>query len=325
MPASGDIDIVPNTAIDLEGGIQVTFADGFYRSGDYWLIPARTFVGDFIGDILWERDAANVPLALPPHGVERRICRLAVINVDDEELAGEPEDCRHTFTSLCRLRVAGGGCCTVTVGSGDGDFSTVNEALAALPEEGGTVCIRPGEYRERIVLNDPRNITIHGCGRDSRLVAPDGTDPVIEVNNGQDLTIRSLGIDALAATGISMRGPNLASVLLDELDIQCPKRKRRPRSTRDRYHAAAQYHPRRLASAWHGSGGRTSPSRVPPGREPLRRQQPGPRQPRRRCEHARRRHSDRRRFRACPPDRQPHRPRHGRRHHPWQRHAERRA
>jgi len=134
-PASGDIDIVPNSAIPLEGGIQVTFSDGVYREGDYWFIPARTFVGDFIGDIEWERDAADQPLALPPHGVERHVCRLAVITVDDEEL-GELQDCRRTFASLCRLHLSGGGCCTVSVGGGDGDFFTVGEALAALPPEG---------------------------------------------------------------------------------------------------------------------------------------------------------------------------------------------
>ena len=29
----------------LENGIQVSFSDGMYTSGGYWLIPARTAVG----------------------------------------------------------------------------------------------------------------------------------------------------------------------------------------------------------------------------------------------------------------------------------------
>src|SRR2546428_474322 len=32
--------------IDLEGGVQVGFSAGSYRSGDYWLIPARTVTGE---------------------------------------------------------------------------------------------------------------------------------------------------------------------------------------------------------------------------------------------------------------------------------------
>src|SRR5205085_643293 len=42
--ASGTADGIAMTAdwLDLEDGIQVQFAEGTYRAGDYWLIPART-------------------------------------------------------------------------------------------------------------------------------------------------------------------------------------------------------------------------------------------------------------------------------------------
>ena len=46
--ASGAIPIpAANTAIAIEGGIEVTFSAGSYRAGDYWMIPARTFSGAF--------------------------------------------------------------------------------------------------------------------------------------------------------------------------------------------------------------------------------------------------------------------------------------
>jgi len=51
-------------------------------------------------------------------------------------------------------------------------------------------------------------------------VAPAGSGPVIEINNGQDITIRSLAIEASADIGISIRGPDLARVLLQDLDIR---------------------------------------------------------------------------------------------------------
>jgi hypothetical protein len=46
--------------IALEDGIEVKFEEGkFYRRGDYWLIPARTNLGDGLGDILWPRKAGQ--------------------------------------------------------------------------------------------------------------------------------------------------------------------------------------------------------------------------------------------------------------------------
>jgi hypothetical protein len=51
----------------LERGVQVQFVPGgFYRTGDYWLIPARVETND----IVWPQSAGS-PTAIPPHGVER--------------------------------------------------------------------------------------------------------------------------------------------------------------------------------------------------------------------------------------------------------------
>jgi hypothetical protein len=68
------------TWLSLEDGIQVQFqpadadSPSLYRTGDYWLIPARTATGD----IDWPAGTSG-PLALPPQGVEHHYAPLAII------------------------------------------------------------------------------------------------------------------------------------------------------------------------------------------------------------------------------------------------------
>ena len=63
--------------IELEDGVLVEFEDADYRTGDYWLIPARVASGD----IEWPGDSAD-PDARPPHGVQQVYAPLAYIAVD---------------------------------------------------------------------------------------------------------------------------------------------------------------------------------------------------------------------------------------------------
>lgn len=63
--------------VPLEDGIEVRFAAGEYRTGDYWLIPARTAVAD----IEWPRDATHAPLLVSPAGVTHHYARLALLAV----------------------------------------------------------------------------------------------------------------------------------------------------------------------------------------------------------------------------------------------------
>lgn len=62
--------------LSLEGGIQVQFAAGTYKTGDYWLIPARTASGT----IEWPLSPTDtLPLAEPPLGIRHHYCRLALV------------------------------------------------------------------------------------------------------------------------------------------------------------------------------------------------------------------------------------------------------
>ena len=94
--------------VPLEGGVEVKFSAGSYRTGDYWLIPARTATGD----VEWPKDPTNnnAPIPQPPHGIEHHYCRLAVAEFN----AGQwtiKSDCRELFppaTELTSLHYVGG-------------------------------------------------------------------------------------------------------------------------------------------------------------------------------------------------------------------------
>jgi hypothetical protein len=105
-----------STWLILEDGVQVQFQPSGkttdnppkdnppmrYRTGDYWLIPARTI----IGDVLWpqENDSAGKPhpKALPPHGVEHHYALLAVASFIRED-PGTAIDLRYMVPPLGKL------------------------------------------------------------------------------------------------------------------------------------------------------------------------------------------------------------------------------
>jgi hypothetical protein len=76
------IPIVPGW-MELEAGICVQFADAAYKTGNYWLIPARTA----IGEIEWppfEVPNEN-PIEQPPLGIHHHFCRLALVQIGKHE------------------------------------------------------------------------------------------------------------------------------------------------------------------------------------------------------------------------------------------------
>jgi Family of unknown function (DUF6519) len=91
------------TWLSLEDGIQIQFqsaaqgSTNLYRTGDYWLIPARTATGD----IEWPTGTDGA-LALPPDGVDHHYAPLAVINVTGSGVVVEVL-CQHQFPELTSL------------------------------------------------------------------------------------------------------------------------------------------------------------------------------------------------------------------------------
>ncbi len=89
----------------LEHGIEVEFEKGTYRTGDYWLIPAR--VGE--PNLLWPQRAGE-PEFLSPEGIEHHFSPLALLRYHEGgiELIS---DCRKFFpaiTDLTALQYVGG-------------------------------------------------------------------------------------------------------------------------------------------------------------------------------------------------------------------------
>jgi hypothetical protein len=93
--------------IAVEDGVSIQFKPGgTYRSGDYWLIPARTVLGDVewpkirdeaTGDPVMDAKGNRVTRFLPPHGVLHHFAPLAIITVADGSVSRE-HDCR------CQIR-----------------------------------------------------------------------------------------------------------------------------------------------------------------------------------------------------------------------------
>lgn len=85
--------------LKLEHGVQIQFQKpdsgaNQYRTGDYWLIPARTFTED----VEWPGPVGD-PDAVPPHGVQHHYAPLWIISVDAEgKVTADPKnDCRRSF------------------------------------------------------------------------------------------------------------------------------------------------------------------------------------------------------------------------------------
>lgn len=97
------VKIVENEWIALEDGISVRFEGGAakgaaqYRPGDYWLIPARTA----IGDILWPSDGKQ-GLAIGPHGIDRRVAPLGLVRFDGQGQISVLRDFRREFAPLAQ-------------------------------------------------------------------------------------------------------------------------------------------------------------------------------------------------------------------------------
>jgi hypothetical protein len=229
-----DILFTPGNPVDLGStGIKVTITGNQRVAGDHWVIAARPDTPDQV--IPWSLEVGRgvhgfrrwfAPLALIRWSVTGQTATLQVLH-----------DCRPFFPPLTRLR----GCCTHTVGddiSSFGQFKSIQEAVNALPLDGGKVCILPGKYTESVTLIGRQNVTIEGCGKRS-IVKPGKFPWAFAVVRGKDVAIRSLAIEAPTGYGVLAIGKiandtptttgavlgvdeaGLTGLTLDELAITC--------------------------------------------------------------------------------------------------------
>jgi len=113
---SSALELTPDAWLDLEDGVQVRFAAGDFRTGDWWAIPART-IG---GSVEWPADESG-PRFQGPFGMAHQFAALGVL-----DLAGGTwtsiDDCRQVFPPLTGLT-------GLFVGGGDGQGSLPGSAL----------------------------------------------------------------------------------------------------------------------------------------------------------------------------------------------------
>jgi hypothetical protein len=156
--SNGEVPVIATgIAVILENGVTVSFdvstAGGSFNSGDYWTFAART-------------DGSLDQLsAAAPRGIHHHYTPLSVVDF----ATGKSTDCRTPWG--CGHQDSSCGCCTVTVGQG-GQYQSINDALAALPSNGGEVCILPGRYFEHVFVEGLQNVVIRGCGYQTRLASP---------------------------------------------------------------------------------------------------------------------------------------------------------
>ncbi len=77
----------------LEDGVEVNFNEGTFKTGDYWLIPARTAIA--IKDVVWPFIDAQLP-----QGNTHHYAKLAVASYDLANGWSILSDCRNLFPSL---------------------------------------------------------------------------------------------------------------------------------------------------------------------------------------------------------------------------------
>jgi hypothetical protein len=95
----GAIDVDAGDLVELEDGVEIEFSTGTLRTGDYWLIPARTL----IGDVEWPRNGSG-PELQKRHGIEHHYCPLALLTLaGDGETWSVDSDCRELFPPLTEL------------------------------------------------------------------------------------------------------------------------------------------------------------------------------------------------------------------------------
>jgi hypothetical protein len=114
----------------LEDGVQVRFHDGTYKTGDFWLVPARTITGD----VEWPQDSVG-PLPQPRKGPIHHYARLAVTTTALQGGANVTTiaDCRRKFPPLTDITaddVSLDSDCDLLA-----DAKTVHEALDLLCHE----------------------------------------------------------------------------------------------------------------------------------------------------------------------------------------------
>ncbi|MBC7812249.1 MAG: hypothetical protein H7175_13925 [Burkholderiales bacterium] len=217
--SQGTLQVLTGGFINLEDGIQVGFADGDYRTGDYWLIPARTIRADVIWPLDPDTDEGEF---VPRHGTIHHYAPLFLLRFDGGSFT-DVRDLRRLFPPLTNIHAS-----DVYFDNSDVcdliNADTVQEAIIALCQrdlnsctfvvnsvEGwhrvfeaidgsASVCFPVGDFRvdEPIIVRGKGNLKINGSGLGSRIHAPKSEAAFI-FEDCESVTISDLYVEVGAA------------------------------------------------------------------------------------------------------------------------------
>jgi len=209
VDANGLLDVQPGVN-PIEDGIQVQFnlvpAGGNFKVGDYWVFAARTADG-----------SVELLNQAPPRGILHHFCRLGFIHWGANIGATTFTDCRDHWPHACECDS-----CTVTVGDGvdsHGQFTDIQQAINALGNRGGIVCIGRGFYTVTAGLvldNTKNNVIIRGLGPATRIhfVPPAGAAGVfLTIRSGQQVRLENVFVVASNADSlVRIAGSNFVRI-----------------------------------------------------------------------------------------------------------------
>ena len=191
-------DVEAGEEIEIEMGIHVSFTQGSYRPGDYWLIPARTATGQI--------DELDNTL---PVGIEHHFAKLAVAQLDNGTVS--VADCRPCLRPITTMTTE----CTPVITVGDcGDVRTLPEAIDRIEADPATfpvgmlatVKLLQGDHVLRSTVAIRRSdFRLTGCGVGSRLVCTDSFS-ALAIGAEAATAINNVAIDNLAIHGAAPRG-----------------------------------------------------------------------------------------------------------------------
>jgi hypothetical protein len=165
-PTPGEVELPRNRSDEGEVLPGTTVVPVFHRDGrpgDYWVIALRPGSPEGVVPFDLTRDGG-----VAPHGPRHFYAPLGLVEGEDDVVASAA-DCRPRIR-----RLSDKGCTTFTVGDGVvsfGDFTSIQEAIDAAPD-GGRVSIRPGVYRERILIEGRHDLVLEGCGEGTVIETP---------------------------------------------------------------------------------------------------------------------------------------------------------
>jgi hypothetical protein len=191
-PRPSDVELPVSTSPfgpTLAGTDVVPVFQSLGRRGDFWVIALRPGTPERVVPF----DLATNPGGVPPHGPRHFYAPLALVQGGKQASApNDPPKVTSYKDARAQIRpLTDQGCVTLTVGDGvasTGQFSAIQDAIDALPEDGGRIAVRPGTYRERIHIVGHNDVIIEGCGEATVIETPDQSPVPIELDNETETT-----------------------------------------------------------------------------------------------------------------------------------------